>query len=91
LQVKINIFTQQWTINSQSARLLCDPKLVLNNNYHLVHHDFPHVPWYALKRVYEARREAYLARNGGFLVNGPAMADELCVDAGVRSPVRHGR
>ncbi|MGF6770439.1 fatty acid desaturase [Paraburkholderia sp. GAS199] len=44
--------------------------LFLNNNYHAVHHDLPHVPWFALKRVYEARREAYLERNGGFLVKG---------------------
>ncbi|CAE6836668.1 fatty acid desaturase [Paraburkholderia haematera] len=44
--------------------------LFLNNNFHAVHHDLPHVPWFALKRVYEARREAYLERNGAFLVSG---------------------
>ncbi|NKJ50439.1 fatty acid desaturase [Burkholderia sp. SG-MS1] len=44
--------------------------LFLNNNYHAVHHDLPHVPWFALKKIYEARRDAYLDRNGGFLVSG---------------------
>jgi fatty acid desaturase len=44
--------------------------LFLNNNYHLVHHDFPALPWYLLPRVYRARRDAYIARSGGFLVQG---------------------
>lgn len=44
--------------------------LFLNNNYHLVHHDLPHVPWFALKGVYETSRQQYIERSGGFLVNG---------------------
>jgi fatty acid desaturase len=44
--------------------------LFLNNNYHLVHHDLPHVPWFALRKVYEASRERYIERSGGFLVKG---------------------
>jgi len=44
--------------------------LFLNNNYHLVHHDLPHVPWFALKRVYRASRRQYIERSGGFLVKG---------------------
>ncbi|MFM0723303.1 fatty acid desaturase [Paraburkholderia strydomiana] len=48
----------------------CWRLLFLNNNYHAVHHDLPHVPWFALKKIYEARRDAYLDRNGGFLVSG---------------------
>jgi fatty acid desaturase len=44
--------------------------LFLNNNYHLVHHDLPFVPWFALSRVYHRRRSAYRARNGGFVVTG---------------------
>jgi hypothetical protein len=47
-----------------------DPELVLNNNYHLVHHDLPHVPWFALREVYETSRQQYIYRSGGFLVNG---------------------
>lgn len=44
--------------------------LYLNNNYHLVHHDLPALPWYLLPRVYWADREAYLARCGGFRIGG---------------------
>jgi fatty acid desaturase len=44
--------------------------LFLNNNYHIVHHDLPHVPWFALRSVYEASRQEYIERSGGFLVRG---------------------
>lgn len=44
--------------------------LYLNNNYHLVHHDLPSLPWYLLGRVYWADRDAYLARCGGFRIAG---------------------
>ncbi|MGY2291963.1 fatty acid desaturase [Pseudomonas sp. SDO528_S397] len=44
--------------------------LFLNNNLHLVHHDLPKLPWYLLPRVYTARREQWVARSGGFLVQG---------------------
>ncbi|MFJ7796673.1 fatty acid desaturase [Pseudomonas sp. NPDC096950] len=44
--------------------------LFLNNNLHLVHHDLPSLPWYDLPKAYRARREQWLARSGGFLVQG---------------------
>ncbi|PLP99342.1 fatty acid desaturase [Cupriavidus pauculus] len=44
--------------------------LFLNNNYHLVHHDLPGVPWFALAWVYRRRAHDYLARNDGFFVQG---------------------
>ena len=44
--------------------------LFLNNNYHLVHHDLPSVPWFALRGIYEASRGQYIERSGGFLVKG---------------------
>ena len=44
--------------------------LYLNNNYHLVHHDLPHLPWYQLPRVYRMRRDEYAAKNGGFVIRG---------------------
>jgi len=44
--------------------------LFLNLNLHLVHHDLPKLPWYFLPRVYRARRDAWLARSGGYLVKG---------------------
>jgi fatty acid desaturase len=44
--------------------------LFLNNNYHLVHHDLPAVPWFALGAVYRSRADDYRLRNGGFVVRG---------------------
>lgn len=44
--------------------------LFLNNNLHLVHHDLPKLPWYVLPMVYRTRREQWIARSGGFLVQG---------------------
>lgn len=44
--------------------------LFLNNNYHLVHHDLPHLPWYLLGRVYREDRAGYLQRCNGFLLHG---------------------
>lgn len=44
--------------------------LFLNNNYHLVHHDLPRLPWYLIPRVYRAHRAAYLERCDGFLQPG---------------------
>jgi fatty acid desaturase len=44
--------------------------LFLNNNYHAVHHNLPHVPWFALRSVYETSRQQYIERSGDFLVTG---------------------
>lgn len=44
--------------------------LYLNNNYHMVHHESPGLPWYRLRQKYQADRRGYLQRNGGFLLPG---------------------
>ncbi|GAB7129732.1 fatty acid desaturase [Silvimonas sp. JCM 19000] len=44
--------------------------LFLNNNYHLVHHEQPRLPWYRIAAAYRADRSALLQRNGHFLVPG---------------------
>ncbi|MDR5664971.1 fatty acid desaturase, partial [Burkholderia cenocepacia] len=44
--------------------------LYLNNNYHLVHHDLPKLPWYDLPRAYRMRRAAYAEKCGGFVIRG---------------------
>jgi hypothetical protein len=44
--------------------------LFLNNNYHLVHHDLPHVPWFALRMIYQTSRPQYIERSGAFVVKG---------------------
>ncbi|CAN7689158.1 fatty acid desaturase [Paraburkholderia sp. 22099] len=65
----------------------CWRLLFLNNNYHLVHHDLPHVPWFALRQVYETSRQHYIDRSGGFLVKGYSEWFRLYVFAPVASPV----
>jgi fatty acid desaturase len=44
--------------------------LYLNNNYHLVHHDLPGLPWYLVRRVYRKHAAAYANRNGGYVIRG---------------------
>ena len=46
--------------------------LYLNNNYHLVHHDMPSLPWYLIPAAYRPFREDYLARCGQFRFDGYA-------------------
>lgn len=40
--------------------------LFLNNNYHVVHHMHPRVPWYHLPKLFAENRGRYLARNDGY-------------------------
>ena len=40
--------------------------LFLNNNFHVVHHMHPRLPWYRLPELYFANREKYLSRNDGY-------------------------
>jgi fatty acid desaturase len=44
--------------------------LYLNNNYHVVHHAYPQVPWYQIPNLYAAERESWHTGNGGFVVPG---------------------
>ncbi|WP_156317336.1 fatty acid desaturase [Cypionkella psychrotolerans] len=41
--------------------------LFLNNNFHVVHHMHPAVPWYELPALYASRREHYLRRNEAYV------------------------
>lgn len=40
--------------------------LFLNNNFHVVHHMHPRVPWYRLPALYRANRDRYLTCNEGY-------------------------
>lgn len=44
--------------------------LYLNNNYHVVHHAYPNVPWYRIPALYAAERAHWQAGNGGFVLPG---------------------
>ncbi len=46
--------------------------LYLNNNFHVVHHDFPGVAWYRLPAIYRADKNKILRRNGGYRFNNYA-------------------
>lgn len=41
--------------------------LYLNNNFHVVHHCQPNVPWYELPSLYYAKRDHYLRRNESYV------------------------
>lgn len=41
--------------------------LFLHNNLHIVHHQIPAAPWYALPRLYADRKEHWHALNGGYV------------------------
>ena len=40
--------------------------LYLNNNYHLVHHQHPGLPWFAIPAEYRANKAWYLKENDGY-------------------------
>jgi len=44
--------------------------LFLNNNYHVVHHAYPGLPWYRIPARYAAERSAWKERNNGFVLPG---------------------
>lgn len=46
--------------------------LFLNNNFHVVHHMHPNIPWYNLPRLYQENRDHYLRRNKGYYFDGYA-------------------
>ena len=41
--------------------------LFLNNNFHVVHHMHPAVPWYDLPALYASRKAHFLRRNDGYV------------------------
>ncbi len=44
--------------------------LFLNNNYHVVHHMHPAVPWYRLPALYAGHADRYLTRNDNYHYTG---------------------
>ena len=44
--------------------------LYLGNNYQVLHHRRPDLPWYEIGRRYRAEREALLTSNGGYVFPG---------------------
>lgn len=46
--------------------------LYLNNNLHVIHHRFPHVPWFELPRLWAREREDILRRSPDLVIPGYA-------------------
>ncbi|QIG50072.1 fatty acid desaturase [Nordella sp. HKS 07] len=44
--------------------------LFLNNNLHVAHHTRPRLAWYELPAYYRAERDALVAKNNGYRMNG---------------------
>jgi fatty acid desaturase len=44
--------------------------LFLNNNLHIAHHTKPRLPWYELPAYYRSERDALIAKNHGYRMNG---------------------
>ncbi|MDU3571324.1 MAG: fatty acid desaturase [Serratia marcescens] len=73
---KVRSFFEHRAVDAPQARSIINEAgwpwrlLFLNLNYHLVHHDLPGLPWYGLREVYLAEREAYQRRSQGFVAQG---------------------
>lgn len=69
----VRTFLEHQAAPDQSQRTVIIEKacpiafLFLFNNYHFVHHDKPHIPWYRLPAEYRRQRDEYIARNGAYL------------------------
>ena len=44
--------------------------LFLDNNYHVIHHDLPHAPWFMLKTIFKHNSRRYLEQNQSFYYRG---------------------
>ena len=44
--------------------------LFLNNNFHSVHHMYPHISWYALPGFYQAQKGKFTLGNQGYIYKG---------------------
>lgn len=71
--LKIRTFLEHRAHDSHRARtVIIEDRgplslLYLNNNFHVVHHMHPAVPWYKLPRLYADRKAHYLRRNDGYV------------------------
>ncbi len=65
--------------------------LFLNNNYHVVHHMHPKVPWYGARPVCQ-RAPTYLGRNEGYRYRSYAeVFGSICSAQRIRLPHPPGR
>lgn len=82
----------QWADNADERTVIVERSLLgwlfLNNNFHLIHHKRPGLPWYRLRAAYFARRGEWQALNGGYVFRGyGAVMREFGLRA--KEPVAH--
>ncbi len=65
LEHRAHDLSQGRTVVVEGRGLL--PFLFLYNNFHIVHHAKPGVPWYRLPSLYAERKEEFLTRNEGYV------------------------
>jgi len=70
--ISIRTFAEhQWSEHPDGRTIIVERSplsfLFLNNNLHLVHHKLPNVAWYKLPALFRAEREAWIARNKGYV------------------------
>ncbi len=62
----------QWSEHPDGRTIIVERSplsfLFLNNNLHFVHHRTPNVAWYRLPALYRAKRDEWVAMNGGYVV-----------------------
>ena len=74
--IMLRSFYEHRAVTSVSERTVlqeaCLPLrfLYLNNNYHLVHHRYPTLPWYQIPNEYRRHQKAYLAKNNHYRFKG---------------------
>lgn len=61
----------QWTERPDGRTIIVERSILsmlfLNNNLHLVHHEYPTIAWYDLPALYRARRGEWIEKNGGYV------------------------
>lgn len=69
----IRIFAEHQAVNKPNERTIVVESngflsyLFLQNNLHSVHHKYPSIPWYQLRKTYQQERESILQENGGYV------------------------
>lgn len=91
--ITIRTFAEhRWEQKAEGRTIIVEKSMLsllfLNNNLHLVHHKLPTAAWYRLPALYRARRDEWIAQNGGYVLpNYRAMAAAWLFTA--KEPVVH--
>lgn len=73
--ISVRTFAEhQWSERPDGRTIIIERSplafLFLNNNLHLVHHKSPTVAWYKLPKLFQDRRDQWIAMNNGYVFPG---------------------